>query len=101
MAHQVVLGYSSDSSEYVDVEGGISPALSGARNNSTRGPSISSDSVDWPSSIFGPSVSSDAVSVDMGSSISTAYSQCRDKDTLVECLSCSSYFELDTFCPSC
>jgi hypothetical protein len=101
MVHQVVLGYTSESSEYVDVEGNISPTRSGARSNIFLGPSISSDSEDFPSSIFGPSVSSDADSVDIASSISTAYYQCRDEDTLVECLTCGSYFELGTFCPGC
>jgi hypothetical protein len=41
MAHQVVLGYSSESSEYVDVEGDISPTFSGAGSNSSLSPNES------------------------------------------------------------
>ena len=73
MAHQVVIGYSSKSSKYVDVEGDISPTCSGARSDSSLSPNESADSVDWASLICGPNMSLDTVSVDMASSISTAY----------------------------
>ena len=47
-------------------------------------------SIDWASSISGPSVSSDSRSVDLIESISTTYYQCKDEDSLVECLTCRS-----------
>jgi hypothetical protein len=46
-------------------------------------------------------MSSHSESLDLASSISTAYCQCEDEDFLVECLTYESYFELDNFCPGC
>jgi hypothetical protein len=43
-------------------------------------------------------VSSESESVDVASAISTAYCQCVEEESLVECPTCGSYFEPDTFC---
>jgi hypothetical protein len=75
-----VIGYSSDSSKFVNVDDDISLGLSGTGSND-------------------PSMSLHSESVDLASSISTTYCQCKNEDSLVECLTCGSYFELDTFCP--
>jgi hypothetical protein len=84
MAHQIVIGYASDSSEFVKVHDDNSPSQSGEGNNSL---SVSSHS-DWASSIFEPPVSSDSELelVDLASSNYTTYCQCEDEDFLVECL---------------
>ena len=47
----------------------------------------------------GPNVSSLLESIDFTSSISITYYQWKDENFLVECLTCRSYFELNTFCP--
>jgi hypothetical protein len=72
MAHQIVLGYSSDSSKFVEVDDDISPSHSSIGNNNSLGPIVSSHSgsVDWVSSISSPSVSSYSGLVDLASSIS-------------------------------
>jgi hypothetical protein len=85
MVHQIVLGYSLDSSKYVEVDDVISPSQRGADSNSFLVPIVSS-----PSRL-----------VDLASSSFTAYCQCTDENSLIECLNCGSYFELDTFCPGC
>jgi hypothetical protein len=71
MAHQIVISYTSDSSEFVEVHDDNSPSQSGEGNNSLC---VSSHS-DWASSISRPLVSSDSESesVDLASSNSTAY----------------------------
>jgi hypothetical protein len=75
MAHQIVLVYSSDSSEFVEVNNDLNPSHSGLGSNSSLGPNVSSHSrsVDWASNISGPSVSSHLGSVDLASSIPIAY----------------------------
>ena len=101
MAHQIILGYSSYSLEYVDVDDIVNPMHSGTGSNSTQVPSNFSPPqfVDWATSISGLSVSLESVSLEMDSSISSAYYQCKDENYLIECLSCGSFFELSTFCP--
>jgi hypothetical protein len=92
MAHQVVLLYDSDMSEFIEVDGDHSAGHSGADSNS---------SIDWAPSISRPNMSSKSESIDVASAISTAYYQCVEEDSLVECPTCGSYFELDTFYPRC
>jgi hypothetical protein len=98
MAHQVVLLYDSDTSKFLEVDGDHSVGHSGVGSNT---PSVAShsESMDWASSIFGLSVILEAI--DVGSSISTAYCQCGKEDTLVECHTCGSFCEPDTYCPGC
>jgi hypothetical protein len=74
------------------VDNDVSPVHSGVGSTSILDSSLSthSVSVDWASSISGPSVSSDSGSVDLIESISTAYYQCKDEDSLIECLTCGS-----------
>lgn len=94
-----MLGYSLESFEYVDVSGATNTTHRGVGSDSTHGPSVSSDLVDWETWIFSPTMSSYIVLVDMASSISRAYCQCKDEDSLVECLTYRSFFELGTFYP--
>jgi hypothetical protein len=75
MAHQVVIGYALDSSEFVEVEEDNSPNHSGAGSSSFVDHSVSSHS-DWASSISGPPVMSDSESMELVSINSTAYCQC-------------------------
>jgi hypothetical protein len=72
------------------VDNDVSLVHSGVGSTSTLDSSVPTHSVlvDWGSSISGPSVSSDSRSVDLIESISTAYYQCKDEDSLVECLTC-------------
>jgi hypothetical protein len=86
MAHQIVVVISNDSSEYVEEEDVGSPLHSDAGSN----PSVSRSS--WSSSISGPPVSSDSESI--------AYCQC-EEDTLAECPTCGSFYDIDTICPRC
>jgi hypothetical protein len=74
------------------VDNDVSLVHSGVGSTSILDSSLSthSVSVDWASSISGPSVSSDSGSVDLIESISTAYYQCKDENSLVECLTCGS-----------
>jgi hypothetical protein len=60
-----------------------------------------SESIDWATSISGPSMSSESESVDVTSTIFTAYCQCVEEYSLVECLTCGSYFVPNTYCPGC
>jgi hypothetical protein len=94
MAHQVVYGYASDSSEFVEVEEDTSPNHSGSGSSSSIDPSMAS-------LISGPPVTSDSESVEMASTSSSAFCQCQHEDFLVECLTCGSFFDLGTFCPGC
>ena len=98
MAHQVVLLYDSDTSEFVKVDDDHSAAYSGAGSN-TPSVAFHYGSMDWASSNFGPSVTLRAIVV--GNSISTTYCQYGKGDTLVECHTCGSFFEPDTYCPGC
>jgi hypothetical protein len=72
------------------VDNDVSLVHSGVGNTSTLDSSVSthSVSVDWASSISGPSVSLDSGLVDLIESISTTYYQCKNEDSLVECLIC-------------
>jgi hypothetical protein len=100
MAHQVVRGYISDSSEFVQVIDDDSAVQSGEGSNCTVSLSMSTYS-NWATSISRPPASCDSESEDLATSKSTAFYQCQDEDILVECLSCGSFFELGTFCPGC
>jgi hypothetical protein len=75
------------------VDNDVSLVHSGVGSTSSLDSNVStihSVLVDWANSISGPSVSSDSGSVDLIGSISTAYYQCKDEDSLVECLTCGS-----------
>jgi hypothetical protein len=98
MAHQIVIGYASNSSEFVEVHDDNSPNYSGSGSSSSVDLSVSSD---WVSSIFGPPVTSDSESVELASSSSIIYYQYEDEDFLVECLTCRSFIELGTFYLGC
>jgi hypothetical protein len=77
MAHQVVYGYASDSSEFVEVEEDTSPNHSGSGSSgSGSSGSGSSSSIDpsMASLISGPPVTSDSESVEMASTSSSAHS---------------------------
>jgi hypothetical protein len=90
MTHQVEHGSASESSEFLEVEDDASPVHSG------EAPSESSE---WASSIFGSPLFSE--SNDDVSSSPIAFCQCEDEDTLLECGTCGSFFELDTHCSRC
>jgi hypothetical protein len=85
MAHQIVLGHSSDSLEFIEVEDDISSVHSGTSGNSS----------------LSLSESSNLGSGGSDGSIDTAYCQYKDVNSLIECLTCGSYFELDTCCRGC
>jgi hypothetical protein len=91
MAHEIVIIFDSDSSEFVEIQDDRSPNHSGSGSSNS----------DWASSISGPPVISNSESVELASSSSTAYCLCEDEDFLVECLTCGSFFELGIFCPGC
>jgi hypothetical protein len=79
MAHQIIVGYSSDSSEFVEAD----DEISSTGNNDS----------------LGLSESSHLVSLSGVGSIDTVYCQYKNEDFLIECLTCGFYFELDTFYP--
>jgi hypothetical protein len=83
MTHQIVVGYSSDSSEFVEIDDDINSSRVGSNN------------------FLGLSESLHSVALSRAGSIHTAYCQYKDEDSLVECLTYRSYFELDTFCHGC
>jgi hypothetical protein len=85
MDHQIFIGYSLDYLDVVAINDDINSRSSGVGRDSSLGLSESSHfrSVGWVGSI------------------EIAFCQCKDEDSLVECLICGSYFELDTFCPWC
>jgi hypothetical protein len=87
MASHIVVGYLSNSLEEVDVEALYSSCCSCEGGVESRSQSLSSQSSmpHW----------TDDDSVE--------YCQCSDDedDTLVECLTCGSWFDLDTYCPDC
>jgi hypothetical protein len=87
MASHIVVGYFSDTSEDVDVEAGYSSCCSceGGVESSSRSLSLQSSMPQW--------IDDDLV----------GYCQCSDDedDTLVEYLTCGSWFDLDTYCPGC
>jgi hypothetical protein len=78
IAHQIILGYTSDYSDFVVIDDDISS--SSVSSDSSSGPSESSRSEGW------------------AGTIESTFCQCNDNDFLVKCLTCRSYFELDTFC---
>jgi hypothetical protein len=83
MACEILVGYSTDDSEEVEVDNENSTCCS-----RIDGRSFASDS---ETSISGP-VDSDDESTD-------EYFQCLEEYTLLECLSCGSLFDIETYCP--
>jgi hypothetical protein len=63
--------------------------------------SISCCTSDSPPTLSPPSLSSDYSQEDEFGVVDTLYCQCDNVVALVECLSCGSLFELDSFCPGC
>jgi hypothetical protein len=63
--------------------------------------SISCCTSDSPPTLSPPSWSSDCSKEDEFGVVDTLNCQCDNVDALVECLSCRSLFELDSFCPGC
>jgi hypothetical protein len=63
--------------------------------------SISCCTSDSPQTLSPPSLSSDYSQEDEFGVVDTLYCQCDNVVALVECLSCWSLFELDSFCPGC
>ena len=90
MVHHVEHGSALESSKFLEVEDDANPI------HSRKGPN---KSLEWVSSIFGfpPSSESD----DDASSDPYAFCQCEDEDTLLECNTYGSFFELDTHCLRC
>jgi hypothetical protein len=87
MASQIVVGYLSDNLEDVDVQTEYSLYCSFMGGVESRSQSLSS-------------YSSLLLWTDDNSIEYYQYSDSED-DPLVECLTCGSWFELDTYCPSC
>jgi hypothetical protein len=56
---------------------------------------------DSPPTLSPPSWSSDYSQEDEFGVVDTLYCQCYNVDVLMECLSCRSLFELDSFYPRC
>jgi hypothetical protein len=63
--------------------------------------SISYCTSNSPPTLSPPSLSSDYSQEDEFGVVDTLYCQCDNVVALVECLSCGSLFELDSFCPGC
>jgi hypothetical protein len=87
MATEIVVGYLSDNSKDVDVENECSSCCSVVGGIDSRSQSLLSHSSLplW--------ADDDLVNY-------CQYSDSED-DPLVECLTCVSWFELDTYCPGC
>jgi hypothetical protein len=87
MAGQIVVSYLSNNLEDVDVESEYSSCCSFVGGVESRSQSLSS--------YFSLPLWADENSIE--------YYQSSDSEDnpLVECLTCGSWFELDTYCPSC
>jgi hypothetical protein len=85
MACEILVGYSTDNSEEVEVDGETSSCCSRIEGCSSTSHN--------ETSLFGP--------VDRSAKSAFAYCQYLDEDTFIECLSCGSWFDPETYCPGC
>jgi hypothetical protein len=85
MACEILVGYSTDDSEEVEVDDETS-----TRYSRIDGRNFTSDN---ETSVSGP--------VDSGDESADEYCQCPEEYTLVECLTCGSLFDIETYCPGC
>jgi hypothetical protein len=84
MACEILVGYLTDNSKEVEVDVETSSHCSRVGGSSTS---------HSEASLSGP--------VDWSAENASAYCQCPDEDSLVECLSCGSWFDQETYCPGC
>ena len=81
MACEILVGYLTDNSKEVEVEVETSSYCSRVGGSSTSHSEASlSGLVDW------------------SAENASAYCQCVDEDSLIECLSSRSWFDLETYC---